>query len=275
MKLKNFLYSFFWLCLIPAQGHVNTIPKFMYHYDPITDTATNTVVENVAYGSPIWSYEVNNRSNSDERAARFRQDDLINCSLMDFGCNEGGVLFACRKLGASVLIGIDLNAWCIEQAQKKAAQAGLSDAYFFVGDLENKALYHNLPLVDTVFLLAILDTSNFVNKPAILSRIANHTKKALYYEGHVSPESHVKRLYELLLYTNFTRFEYLGRFDGRILIRCSRELLTLKDLPAGAITSDHPDHLLQQANEIYVFTDSNRNPPFGVNCRLIQYVLRY
>lgn len=274
MQLKSYL-ALVVLCLIPVKGYVQqTVPKFVYCYDPAVDMVSNIPIQNVAYGSPIWSYEMNNRSNNDERAARFFPQDIVNCSLMDFGCNEGGVLLACKKLGAKEMIGIDYNAWCIEQARWKALQSGLTDAFFLVGDMENKGLYTQLPKVDTVFLLAILDTSGFSNKQAILSQIAFHAKKALYYEGHVTPESHVKRFYELFLHTDFTRFEFLGRFDNRILIRCGRELISQKDLPPNAITSDYPDNILIHANEIYVYTDCPRNPAFSVHCRLIQYVKR-
>lgn len=275
MQLKLYLICFFLFSFIPFKGYVQqTQTKLVYCYDPALDMAVNIPVANVAYGSPLWSYETNNRSNNEQRAARFFPQDIIGCSLMDFGCNEGGVLLACKKLGAKEIIGIDYNAWCIEQARWKALQNGLTDTHFLVGDMETKALYAQLPDVDTVFLLAILDTSNFSSKQAILSQVARHAKKALYYEGHVSLESHVKRFYELFLLTDFTRFELLGRFDGRLLIRCSRELITEKELPAGAITSDCPDPILIHANEIYIYTDCPRNPAFSVNCRVIQFVKR-
>lgn len=273
MNLKKYLL-YLALCFIPAQGHVTTLNKFIHYYDPTTDSVKNIPVDNVAYGCPYWSYEDNNRSNNDERAARFLPEDIVGCNLMDFGCNEGGVLMACRRLGAGIIIGIDINDWCVARARQKALAANMPHTCFLTGDMENKGLYVNLPQVDTVFLLAILDTSNFANKQAVLSNISRLAKKALYYEGHITAESHVKRMYELLVYTSFTRFEYLGRFDNRILMRCSREVLNANQLPSGAITSDHPDEILQQASEIYVFTDSQKNPAFGPNCRLIQYVNR-
>lgn len=273
MKIPTILLSLTFSLAI-AISNSQTIEKEVYIYDESQDMVLNVPTTNVAYGHAVWSYEVNNRPNSDERAGRFRSRDIVGCSIMDFGCNEGGVLFACRRLGAGKIIGIDYNAWCISSARKKAKEQGVKGAIFVVGDMENKGLYTNLPTVDTVFLLAILDTSGFANKQAVLSRISRFAKKALYYEGHVTAESHVRRMYELLLFTDFTRFEYLGRFDGRILIRCGRELYGSRNVPRGAVTSDSSDEALRKSKEIYVYTDSKRNPPFGANCRLIQYVDR-
>jgi len=263
---------FLCFCLLSVECFADTMSKTIYYYDPAADAVIQKEATNIAYGCPGWSYEFYKRNNSQERVMRFKQEDIIDCDLMDFGCNEGGILFACKALGAKKMIGIDYNSWCIQQAQMKAWAHGVKNAEFVVGDMENKALYLNLPVVDTVFLLAILDTSNFSNKQAILSNIARHAKKALYYEGHMTPESHVRRFFELLSSTDFTRFEYLGRFDGRHLIRCGREKVKLKDLPSSAITSNDAISQQLEAQEIYVLSNSSYNPCFSAHCRLIQYV---
>src|SRR5262249_16074963 len=135
--------------------------KLIYHYDPVKDAVVNTPAENQTFGSSIWSYEVNYREDSLSRASRFFSKDIVGKTLMDFGCTEGGVLFACHQLGASEITGIELNEWCVQQAIAKAEKANISSAKFFIGDMENKAFLSTLPQVDTVFLLAILDTSNF------------------------------------------------------------------------------------------------------------------
>jgi ubiquinone/menaquinone biosynthesis C-methylase UbiE len=271
--MRNWIYISL-LCLFTMPCHATKVQKTLYGYDGSRDCVINRPTENVAFGSTVWSYEQNNRKNNDERAARFLSKDIIGCSLLDFGCNEGGVLLACRRLGASTITGVDYNAWCIEQAKKKVKQNAIPDAHFLVGDMENKGLYQRLPTADTVFLLAILDTSQFAHKQAIIADVCRHAGNTLYYEGHQTKDSHVKRMYELLIYTDFTRFEYLGHYDGRMLIRCSRELITSKEIPKGAITSDSPETNLQSAREIYVYTDSPTNPTFGANCHLIQYVSR-
>lgn len=250
------------------------IDKYCFYYQQQYDIAVNKMVQNPEYGSEEWSYDEKLRQKPEVRAARFHPEDIVGKSLMDFGCNQGNVLLACRQLGAGAITGIDINAWCIEQVNKLVTEQNIQDAKFIAGDMENIALLTNLPQVDTVFLLAILDTSIFVNKTAIIANVSRFAKQTFYYEGHEGPLSHVARMFELYITTGFTRFEYLGTFEHRPLIRCSREMIDSSQLPPEAITTDHPDSELLNASEIYVFTDSPRNPAFGVKCKLIQFVKR-
>lgn len=252
----------------------NSLIKYNYVYQNQMDIAFNEEVSSPEYGSSQTPYQENDREDSRIRVSQFLQDDIVGKSILDCGCNEGGILFACRNSGAKAITGFDLNPWCIDQANQVVSTQKIADAKFYVGDMENRPFLSTLPVSDTVLLLAILDTSPFVNKTAVianLSRLARHT---MYYEGHVTQESHVARMYELFIATDFTRFEYLGRFAGRVLIRCSRELMEEKQLPPNAVTSDHSSAVLLQASEIYLFTDSHRNPPFSSKCRLIQFVKR-
>lgn len=274
MNFKHILTLTLANCAFLLPNRVTATDKLIYTYDTLNDRVVNNPVENQTFGSDIWSYEQNYREDSLSRAARFYQKDIVGKTLMDFGCNEGGILIACHKLGASRITGIDNNDWCITQALAKAQKETIADANFFVGDMENKAFLSTLPMVNTVFLLAILDTSSFANKTAIIANISRLAKDALYYEGHQTAASHVPRMQEFFLATDFTRFEYLGRFHTRVLMRFGREVMESKDVPKNAITSDYPDHIVQNAEEIYWFTDSKRNPPFCANCRLIQMVKR-
>ena len=250
-----------------------TIVKYFYVCDAKRQLVTNQVMKNPNYGSSERPYE-EDRDKADVRASRFFQKDLVGKSLLDFGCNEGFVLFACQKLGARSITGIDLSRRCIENANRMVEEKQIPNAQFLVGDMENSAFLSSLPQADTVFLLAILDTSYFVNKTAILSRVSQFAKDVLYYEGHLFTPSHVPKMYDLLVSTNFTRFEYLGTFERRPLIRCSREIFTQEQIPTGAVTSDASDAELLNASEIYLFTDSDKNPPFSIKCRLIQFVKR-
>lgn len=262
------------LCVFLNNFSLEGTQKNLYFYDAADDCVKNQEVENPSYGTPDWSYQQSNREESIVRASRFKQSDIVGKSIMDFGCNDAGVLFACKTLGASKIIGVEYNPHCIERAKQHARQEGISRAEFFLGDMENKALLARLPIVDTVFLLAILDTSEFFNKIAVIASLSRFARQAMYYEGHMTQASHVQRMYDFLIATDFTRFEYLGRFQDRILMRFSREVMKKKNLPSGAITSDSTDEELLNAKEIYVFTDSQRNPPFSKKCRLIQFVSR-
>lgn len=250
------------------------INKYVYIYDKPADMAFNQIMTNPEYGSSTAPYQENEREDNRIRVSLFYPEDIVGKSILDFGCNEGGILFACRNLGATTITGVDINPWCIGKANDWVSTQKIKDAQFYVGDMENRAFLSTLPQRDTVLLLSILDTSIFVKKTAVISNVSRFAKHALYYEGHVTPESHVPRMYEFLVATDFTRFEYLGRFARRILIRCSRDLIEKDQIPPNAITSDDPDSRLLSATEIYLFTDSPRNPPFSKNCNLIQFVKR-
>lgn len=248
--------------------------KYVYLYNKQMDITFNQEVVNPEYGSSQTPYQENKREDNRIRVAQFLREDIIGKSILDCGCNEGGILFACRNLGAKTITGFDINSWCISQANGLVSTQKITDAKFYVGDIENRAFLSMLPMSDTVLLLAVLDTSIFVNKMAVISNLSRFAKYTFYYEGHVTPESHVSRMYEFLIATDFTRFEYFGRFEGRILLRCTRDLIEKDQLPLNAITSDATDAALLSASEIYLFTDSPRNSPFSNKCRLIQFVKR-
>lgn len=250
------------------------INKYVYLYDKKMDVAFNQVMANPEYGSRLTPYQENNREDNRIRVSLFFPEDIVGKSILDFGCNEGGILLACRNLGATTLTGVDINPWCINKANIRVSDQKIKDAHFYVGDMENRAFLSSLSMSDTVLLLAILDTSIFVNKTAVITNISRFAKHTLYYEGHVTPESHVQRMYEFLISTTFTRFEYLGRFAGRVLMRFTRDLIDKDQLPPNAITSDDPDAKLLSASEIYLYTDSPKSPPFSNKCRLIQFVKR-
>ena len=272
-NLFSRIASTFSTLLDSSKPKQKTISKYAYLYSQQMDITFNFETLNPEYGSSKKSYEYVREDNR-IRVSHFLREDIVDKSILDCGCNEGGVLFACRNLGAKGITGFDINSWCINRANELVSTQKIADARFYVGDMENRAFLTTLPVSDTVLLLAILDTSYFANKTAVISNLSRFAKHTLYYEGHVKQDSHVPRMYELLIATDFTRFEYLGRFSQRILIRCTRDLMMKEQIPANASTSDDPDEALLSASEIYLFTDSSKNPPFSNKCKLIQFVKR-
>jgi hypothetical protein len=247
--------------------------KYLYTYDADEDRVINQKIHNQAFGTPFYSYQKQYRPSSGTlRASRFFEKDIVGQSILDLGCNEGEVLLACHQLGAREGFGVDYSERCIRQGRASANALGIDNAHFIVGDMENRAVWKLLPAVETVLLLAVLETSAFAHKFAVVTNAERLAKKVMYYEGHQTQESQVRWMYQLLVWTSFTRFEYLGHFEERMLIRCSRERMLPHEVPSGAVTSDAPEEDLQKAEEIYVFSDAHRNPAFGPRCRLIQYV---
>jgi len=250
--------------LVHLQSSFTT--KVLHVYNPI-----NNRVEHKALPTP--KYENYQFHNGLERVKRFYPQDIKGKTILDMGCNNGDLLFALKRKGAGPIRGVDLVESLIQEASATAAKLHIKDSQFMVGDMETKGLYLNLEPADTVFFMRILDTSQFENRTAVITNVARLAKEVLYYEGHCFETSHVPRLYQLMTWTDFTRFEYLGKSkDGRPLIRCSREIITSDQVPDHAVTSDDPDHLQQAASEIYVYKTSPFNPVFSEKCKLIQYV---
>jgi predicted RNA methylase len=247
--------------------------KYLYTYDFDTDQVVNQRINNHVFGTPSYSYQKQYRPNGGAvRAARFREKDIVGQTILDLGCNEGEILLACHQIGAKEGFGVDYSSWCICQGRASANTLGVDNVHFMVGDMENRAVWQLLHPADTVLLLAILESSTFAHQFAVVANADRLAKKVMYYEGHQGKESAVRWIYQLLVWTSFTRFEYLGKFEERILIRCSRELMLPHEVPPGAVTSDASDETMREAEEIYVFTDTDRNPVFGPRCRLIQYI---
>lgn len=247
--------------------------KYLYTYDQAADRVINQKIDNHVFGTPNYSYQKQYRpTGGTVRASRFLAKDIVGQSILDLGCNEGEVLLACHQLGAREGFGVDYSEWCVGRGRAAADALKMDNVHFILGDMENRAVWKLLPHVDTVLLLSILESSVFANKFAVVSHAEKLAQKVLYYEGHETKESHVRWMYQLLVWTSFSRFEYLGNFDGRALIRCSRERMSVQEIPSGATTSDATEEEMHNAEEIYVFTDTDRNPSFGPKCRLIQYV---
>ncbi len=263
VSILGILFSIF---SVHANKEFHFEPKVYHIYNQQNDR-----VEHQTRYTPIYEgYEFHN---GPERIARMNPKDIQGKSILDMGCNNGDLLFAAKKAGAGSVVGVDFVASLIQDARKTAKDLGIEDSQFIVGDMENKSLYLNLEPRDTVFFMRILDTSNFENRTAVIAGVARLAKEVMYYEGHRSEKSHVPRLYQLLTWTDFSRYEYLGKSkDGRPMIRCSRETMTPDQMPKNAITSDDPDHLQYEASEIYVLQTSPFNPVFSEKCRVIQYV---
>ena len=57
--------------------------------------------------------------------------------ILDLGCGDGNVTFLLSNYVGSegIVVGIDSNENAIDNAQKKSKELGLSNLYFFVGDI--------------------------------------------------------------------------------------------------------------------------------------------
>lgn len=66
-------------------------------------------------------------------------DLLAGKVVIDFGCGYGGEVLDIARHGARKAIGIDLRAHVLQEARRRAAEAGLADRCLFVTDTDEKA----------------------------------------------------------------------------------------------------------------------------------------
>ena len=103
-------------------------------------------------------------------------DDLSGRTVLDLGCNSGLLCFECKRRGADRVVGIDLSAVRIGQAQTLADILDL-DIEFQEMDLFDAP---RLGEFDTVFCCAILHhVSDLIGALNVLKQV---TRRALYLE---------------------------------------------------------------------------------------------
>jgi SAM-dependent methyltransferase len=161
------------------------------------------------------------KRNCEDRVKEFDINDIKGKHILDIGCSMGGMLIASYKLGATKCVGLEYNKTSVEFANKYCMDNDLSNIDIKLQDIDDFDWFRNIEKFDTVFLLSILNTSNFSEKDSLIS-IANRIGKVLYIEGH-SGENHLSYLKKLYYHTDYTLFTHKYVTDGlgkRPLIRC-------------------------------------------------------
>lgn len=166
----------------------------------------------------------------DYRTNYFRKEDFAGNDVVDIGCNAGQMTFYSKQLGAKCVLGVDYDANAIKIANSLNNDP---DVYFQVDDIDNYFFYTDLPEFDTSLLLSVIGTGELTNKPGILSKLSQKTKKVMYVEGHHCVMKYAELFNMILRNTTFTSIEYIGEtFDNenyknmnrsRSFFRCSRE----------------------------------------------------
>lgn len=181
--------------------------KDFYKYDKQLDEADTEPREVRDFG--------NYTRNVKDVARPFLVTDFDDATVLDLGCSHGGVLEHVRGLGARRVLGV-------EYAPDAVASCRERDIQVIQSDLENIAMWRQLPPHDVVMCLAVWKTSLFSERHALMANAVHLAKKVLYWETH-RPESKVQCVYYLLRYSLFTRFQCWPSDDRRWLIRCSYE----------------------------------------------------
>ncbi|MFD2112209.1 class I SAM-dependent methyltransferase [Thiorhodococcus fuscus] len=158
-----------------------------------------------------------------QRIRMFDPVDFAGKSVLDLGCNLGGMLFEAGRLGATRLTGVEFEPALIERAEalNDRHRAGIR---FICADIEDIFATDVLDeRYDTILLLAVLYTSPFRDRNKLLSEIAQRCD-VLYIEGHNGQE--FAWYFNLMEWnTDFTTFRMMGRSTDQA--RIDRPLMRL------------------------------------------------
>jgi len=161
------------------------------------------------------------KRNCEERIKEFDVEDIRDKTILDIGCSMGGMMISAVGVGAKKCIGLEYNRESVDFIKKYCTENNISNIDARLQDIDDFDWFRTIEKVDTVFLLSILNTSNFSEKDALIS-IANRLGKVLYIEGH-SGENHLSYMKKLYYHTDYTSFSHKYVVDGlgkRPLIRC-------------------------------------------------------
>lgn len=107
--------------------------------------------------------------------------DLTGKSVLDIGCNSGQICFKVKELGASRVVGIDINKKRLNQARTLAEILKLDIEFKEIGILECEKLRQ----FDVVFCISVVtEVPDLISSLLVLKSVS---KKLLYLELALSP----------------------------------------------------------------------------------------
>jgi len=156
------------------------------------------------------------RRNTQERLRRFGvgTEQLTGKTVLDLGCNVGGVAFECARLGARFVCGLDIVAERIAMANQIVKFCGLTDIYFEAGDIMANPSPFEGNSFDIVFCLAL--DGWVADRQRLYKILGELTRETLYLETHdgmvghaTSAVAHVNETLALLADNGFEHVEVL------------------------------------------------------------------
>ena len=103
-------------------------------------------------------------------------------TLLDLGCNVGGMLFQSQHFKPRYCLGIEYDEGKVRLAERVAAYNGLNNFQFLQGDIENISFESFGEPFDVVYCLAI--EGHIQNKENLYRFLAQITSEVLYFEGN-------------------------------------------------------------------------------------------
>ncbi|MCL2359464.1 METTL5 family protein [Candidatus Bathycorpusculum sp.] len=128
--------------------------------------------------------------------AAYTHDDILNKSVLDLGCGTGRLGLAAAFLGATEIVGVDIDSTAIKTAQTNTQKAGLSKCVQWInGDIAAiqgrfDTVLQNPPFgvqnrkADQAFLLKALETADKIYSVHKHPEIDEHLIKMLKSSGN-------------------------------------------------------------------------------------------
>lgn len=152
--------------------------------------------------------------NSDLRLTNFGITDGIvrDKSILDLGCNTGGILFETQKYSPSQCVGIEYDAEKVRLSNEIAAFNGLNNLSFRQADIDRVDPCAIGGPFDVVFCLAV--EAHVRDKSHLYDLLGTVTSGTLYFEGNSSTVK--TETCSRLLASGFKKVEFLGLSNDEV-----------------------------------------------------------
>ncbi|OXS77033.1 hypothetical protein B1B04_01120 [Lysinibacillus sp. KCTC 33748] len=146
--------------------------------------------------------------NNNMRLKKFKieESDICSKTILDLGCNAGGMLFEIQKLYPAKCLGIEYGIDKVVLANKIAAYSNLKNLVFQQADIDNINLSEFNKTFDVVLCLSI--EGHLKNKKKLFELLGKVTGNLLLFEGNANTD--IYEVKEILMKVGFNYIEDLG-----------------------------------------------------------------
>jgi 2-polyprenyl-3-methyl-5-hydroxy-6-metoxy-1,4-benzoquinol methylase len=125
------------------------------------------------------------------------EENIRGKSVIDFGSNAGGMLFALQKYNPAQCLGIEYDSDKVLIAQQMAAYNGLNNVRFIQGDIDQTGVQDLGGPHNVVFCLAV--EAHVKNPKKLFELLSQVTTEVLFFEGNstTNPQKAKKALIEV------------------------------------------------------------------------------
>lgn len=147
---------------------------------------------------------------NEKRLKKFKIDEekIKGKTVLDLGCNTGGLIFEIQKYMPKESIGIEYDLDKVRIANKIAAFSNLKNVKFYCKDID-KIADKQIRKFDVVFCLSV--EAHVKDKNNLYHLLSKFTKEVLYFEANVG--SDVDNIIQNLKNVGFNKIEDLGYCD--------------------------------------------------------------